>query len=61
MKLLALWCLTVLTMAGVSRTGAQTAASPTPRPTPPSPPFVGEAQDFSAWTIVRYTLPGLSS
>ena len=61
MKSLTLLCLAVLTTAGGSRAGAQTAASPTPRPTPPSPPFVGETQDFSAWTIVQYNIPGLSS
>ena len=61
MKLLTWLCLTVLTMIGASRADAQTAASPTPRPTPPDPPFVGATQDFSAWAIVQYNIPGLSS
>ena len=61
MKSLTLLCLAVLTTAGGSRAGAQTPASPTPRPTPPSPPFVEETQDFSAWVVARYKIPGLSS
>ena len=51
----------VLTMAGASRIGAQTAPAPTPRPTPPAPPFVNAAPDFSAWTIVQFSVPGLGS
>ena len=61
MRSLTLLYLIGLTMIGGSRAGAQATASPTPRPTPPAPPFVGEPQDFSAWTIVRFNLPGLSS
>ena len=61
MKVPTWFYLVVLTLVGASRAGAQATASPTPRPTPPAPPFVGETQDFSAWAIVRYNVPGLSS
>ena len=69
MKLPKLFCLAVLVTVGTFRAGAQTAAppaptptpAPTPRPSPPPPPFVNVAPDFSAWTITRYTVPGVGS
>ncbi len=57
MKLPTLLCLAVVVTAGTSRICAQA----TPRPTPPPPPYVGVTPDFSAWSIARYTIPGLGS
>lgn len=61
MRLLTFLCLAVALMDVDSQAWAQEAPALTPRPTPPAPPFVGETEDFAAWTIVRYTIPGLSS
>ena len=61
MKFSSLFCFLVLITAGAPRTGAQTETAPMPRPTPPAPPFVNATPDFSAWSIVRYTIPGLGS
>ena len=59
MRLLALFCTTVLMTSGASRACAQAEASPTPRPTPPAPPLLNGTPDSAAWKIVRYVIPKL--
>ena len=61
MKSLTLFSLVVLTLVGAPLAGAQTGASPTPRPTPPAPPYLNATPDFAAWTIARYIVPGVAS
>ena len=59
MRLPTLFCVVVLMAGGEFEAGAQEAVAPTPRPVPPDPPFLKEAPSYSAWTITRYTVPGL--
>ena len=59
MKLRTLFYIAVsVTMAGW-RADAQTAASPTPRPTPPSEPLLNPAPEYAAWTVVNQSIPNL--
>ena len=59
MNSLSLFCIAVSTAIFGSQAQAQNASSPTPRPTPPSEPLLRPAADYSAWTIVRQSIPGL--
>ncbi len=61
MKLLTSVLVAVLTTVGAWPVWGQDAPSPTPRPTPPAPPFVNATPDYSAWAIARYNIPGLGS
>lgn len=48
-------------VAAAFHASAQTPATATPRPTPPSGPLLEKAPDPGAWTIVSHTIPGLGS
>ena len=58
MRLSALFFLVVFTLVGAASVGAQTGASPTPRPVPPAPPYLNATPDFAAWTVAKYIVPG---
>ena len=61
MRASTLVCITVAVAMSGFHAGAQTAASPEPRPVPPTGPLLHAAPEFSAWTIARSTVLGLGS
>ena len=58
MKLLTLFYIAFAVTILGQGADAQTSASPTPRPAPPSEPLLKPAPEYAAWAIVRQSVPG---